>query len=233
MRFAHFQFDPEKDRLGEGPSSEVFRAVDLRLGRTVALKILPDSFAGNPERLARLQREAEVLASLNHSNIAAIYGIEEAPVIGDGGVERRLQPALALVLELVEGPTLADRIAATIAPNVQMSARLSTTVPHTLADVLRLIHAGEMYLSPVLSARMVTSLLHGTDDARPRLGDLTGREREVLRLVAAGLSNKLVGRELDLHEKTVKHHMTRIFAKLKVSNRTEAAMVLRDASHLL
>ncbi|MGD9479917.1 LuxR C-terminal-related transcriptional regulator [Shinella sp. G-2] len=103
----------------------------------------------------------------------------------------------------------------------------------TLADVLRLIHAGEMYLSPVLSARMVTSLLHGTDDARPRLGDLTGREREVLRLVAAGLSNKLVGRELDLHEKTVKHHMTRIFAKLKVSNRTEAAMVLRDASHLL
>jgi two-component system, NarL family, nitrate/nitrite response regulator NarL len=103
----------------------------------------------------------------------------------------------------------------------------------TLADVLRLVHAGEMYLSPVLSARMVTSMLHRDDDARPRIDDLTEREREVLRLVAAGLSNKRIGRELNLHEKTVKHHMTRIFAKLKVSNRTEAAMVLRDASEIV
>lgn len=98
----------------------------------------------------------------------------------------------------------------------------------TLADVLRLVHAGEMYLSPVLSARMVSSMLHREDSGRPRIEALTHREREVLRFVAAGLSNKCIGRELDLHEKTVKHHMTRIFAKLKVSNRTEAAMVLRD-----
>ncbi|GMB83464.1 response regulator transcription factor [Shinella zoogloeoides] len=101
----------------------------------------------------------------------------------------------------------------------------------TLADVLRLVHAGEMYLSPVLSAQMVASMLHREEeDAGPRIDVLTPREREVLRLVAAGLSNKRIGRELNLHEKTVKHHMTRIFAKLGVSNRTEAAMALRDAT---
>ncbi|KQV40019.1 MULTISPECIES: response regulator transcription factor [unclassified Rhizobium] len=101
----------------------------------------------------------------------------------------------------------------------------------TLADVLKLVHAGEMYLSPVLSARMVSNMLHRQeDDPRPRLDTLSGREQEVLRLVANGLSNKCIGRELDLHEKTVKHHMTRIFSKLKVKNRTEAAMALRDAA---
>lgn len=100
----------------------------------------------------------------------------------------------------------------------------------TLADILKLVHAGEMYLSPVLSARVVTSMLHREDDAKPRIDTLTDREREVLRLAAAGLSNKRIGRELNLHEKTVKHHMTRILAKLNVSNRTAAAMALRDAA---
>ena len=99
-----------------------------------------------------------------------------------------------------------------------------------LAEILRAVNAGELYLSPTLSARMVASMLHRNEAPKPRVEDLTEREQDVLRLVAAGLSNKRVGRELDLHEKTVKHHMTRIFAKLKVSNRTEAAMVLRDAS---
>ena len=78
---------------------EVYRARDTTLNRDVAIKVLPDLFANDPERLARFQREAQVLASLNHPNIAAIYGFEHT----DG-----LQ---ALVLELVEGPTLADRIA--------------------------------------------------------------------------------------------------------------------------
>lgn len=79
---------------------EVYRATDTNLKRQVALKVLPSAMALDVERLARLQREAEVLASLNHPNIAAIYGIERA----DG--------VLALVMELVEGPTLAERIAA-------------------------------------------------------------------------------------------------------------------------
>ena len=85
--------------LGEGGMGQVWQATDTQLGRQVALKILPDAFAADPDRLARFKREAQILASLNHPNIAAIYGIEE------GGGTR------ALVLELVEGPTLADRIA--------------------------------------------------------------------------------------------------------------------------
>ena len=79
---------------------EVYRARDTKLNRDVAIKILPEAFAQDAERIARFQREAQVLASLNHPNIAAIYGLEDS----DG--------VRALVMELVEGPTLADRIAA-------------------------------------------------------------------------------------------------------------------------
>src|SRR5262245_1422580 len=78
---------------------EVYRARDTKLGRDVALKILPDAFAHDAERLARFRREAHVLAALNHPGIAHIYGLED----GDG--------ATALAMELVEGPTLADFIA--------------------------------------------------------------------------------------------------------------------------
>ena len=85
-------------KLGEGGMGEVWEATDTKLNRQVALKILPEAFAADPDRLARFQREAQVLASLNHPGIAAIYGIEEA------------DDTRALVLELVEGPTLADRI---------------------------------------------------------------------------------------------------------------------------
>ena len=92
--------------LGAGGMGEVYRARDATLKRDVALKILPDGFALDPERLARFKREAQVLASLNHSNIAAIYGFEASnPPTSSGHVVQ------ALVLELVEGPTLADRIA--------------------------------------------------------------------------------------------------------------------------
>src|SRR5688572_32009922 len=85
--------------LGAGGMGEVYRARDARLNRDVALKVLPEAFAGNDDRLSRLHREAQVLASLNHPNIAIVHGFEES-----GGVH-------ALVMELVEGPTLADRIA--------------------------------------------------------------------------------------------------------------------------
>jgi len=93
--------------LGEGGMGEVYRARDTTLNRDVALKVLPSSVAEDPERLARLRREAQVLASLNHSNIAQIYGMEG---VGPGVPPGEARP-LALVLELVEGPTLADRIA--------------------------------------------------------------------------------------------------------------------------
>jgi serine/threonine protein kinase len=85
--------------LGRGGMGEVYRARDPKLQREVALKVLPASFAADRDRIARFQREARVLASLNHPHIGAIYGLEDAG------------PTPALVLELVEGPTLADRIA--------------------------------------------------------------------------------------------------------------------------
>jgi len=90
--------------IGEGGMGQVYRAHDTKLQRDVALKILPESFVHDPDRLARFTREAHVLASLNHPNIGAIYGFEDGPA--EGGRHVR-----ALVLELVEGPTLADRIA--------------------------------------------------------------------------------------------------------------------------
>jgi Tol biopolymer transport system component len=87
-----------EEMLGAGGMGEVYRATDTRLKRAIAIKVLPASWAGDPERLARLQREAEVLAALNHANIAQIYGLEQSDGI------------TALVLELVEGPTLAELV---------------------------------------------------------------------------------------------------------------------------
>ncbi len=86
-------------QIGVGGMGEVWCATDTNLGRQVVIKILPDAFAHDPERLARFEREAKALASLNHPNIAIIHGLEKADGIR------------ALVMELVEGPTLADRIA--------------------------------------------------------------------------------------------------------------------------
>src|SRR5438477_11020402 len=84
--------------IGAGGMGEVYRARDTRLNREVALKVLPEIFSRDSQRMARFEREAKLLASLNHPNIAAIYGLEESG------------PIRALIMELVEGPTLADRI---------------------------------------------------------------------------------------------------------------------------
>src|SRR5437764_12228725 len=88
---AHYRIS---SKLGEGGMGEVWRATDTKLNREVAIKILPDVFAQDADRMARFSREAQVLASLNHPHIAALYGLEER----------------ALVMELVPGPTLAERI---------------------------------------------------------------------------------------------------------------------------
>jgi serine/threonine protein kinase len=96
-------------QIGVGGMGEVYRATDTNLKRQVAIKVLPASVAGDAERLARFQREAEVLAALNHPNIASIYGLE------------RSSEMTALVMELVEGPTLADRIAQARFPQTKRS----------------------------------------------------------------------------------------------------------------
>ena len=92
------------EKLGEGGMGEVYRARDTKLGRDVAIKILPNDFADDPERIARFQREAQVLAALNHQHIAQLYGFEDGPA-GEGPRVR------ALVMEFVEGSTLAARLA--------------------------------------------------------------------------------------------------------------------------
>src|SRR5215472_9505686 len=85
--FCHYRI---VERIGSGGMGEVYRATDIKLGRDVAIKVLPEAFAADPDRMARFQREAQVLAALNHPNIAAIYGVEER----------------ALIMELVEGEPL-------------------------------------------------------------------------------------------------------------------------------
>lgn len=92
--------------IGAGAMGEVYRARDTRLHRDVALKVLPGAFALDPERLTRFRREAQMLAALNHPNIAAIYGLEESSP-SRGSAQTAIH---ALVLELVDGPTLADRL---------------------------------------------------------------------------------------------------------------------------
>jgi eukaryotic-like serine/threonine-protein kinase len=94
-RLGHYEITSP---IGAGGMGEVYRAIDTTLKRAVAIKVLPEALAADAERLARLQRQAEVLASLNHPHIAQIYGLE------------RTEGSTVLVLELVEGPTLADRI---------------------------------------------------------------------------------------------------------------------------
>ena len=110
-------------KLGEGGMGEVYRAHDTTLDRDVALKVLSEGFTADPDRLSRFQREAKVLASLNHPNIGGIYGLESA---GD---------AQALVLELIEGPTLADRIA-----EGPMQVDEAIAIAKQIADALEAAH---------------------------------------------------------------------------------------------
>jgi serine/threonine protein kinase len=112
--------------IGAGGMGEVYRARDTRLGRDVAIKILPRAFTDDPDRLARFEREARVLASLNHPNIATIHGIEDP----DG--------VRAIVMELVEGETLADRIARRKGAGVPMSEALD--IARQIADALDAAH---------------------------------------------------------------------------------------------
>src|SRR5262252_8222861 len=95
-RFAHYEIT---GHLGTGGMGEVYQATDSKLRRSVAVKLLPEAFARDADRVARFEREARVLASVNHPNIAAIYGLEEA------------SGKTFLVMELVPGETLAERVA--------------------------------------------------------------------------------------------------------------------------
>ena len=116
-----------KGLLGRGGMGEVYRARDSKLGRDVALKILPDQFAGDAARLARFEREARTLATLNHTNIAHIYGLEE------NGSNR------ALVMELVEGDDLAQLIASGPLP-----VSRAVDIAMQVTDALEAAHAQQI-----------------------------------------------------------------------------------------
>ena len=107
---------------------EVYRARDSKLGRDVAIKILPRAFTADPDRLARFEREARLLASLNHPHIGAIYGVEES----DG--------VRALVLELVEGETLADKLAGEEARGKGLPIPEALAIARQIADALDAAH---------------------------------------------------------------------------------------------
>lgn len=147
--------------------------------------------------------------------------------------------AIAPILQQVPGQKIViltvSETAEDVARALEGGARgyvLKGVGSRALADILREIAGGESYVSPNLSARLLSGLaaLSSRPLGMDRLGELTGREHDVLDLVASGMSNKQIALQLDLQEKTVKHHMTRILAKLEASNRTEAAIKYREAS---
>lgn len=100
-----------------------------------------------------------------------------------------------------------------------------------LAEILHGIAAGERYVSPALSAKLLSGLMQPQSRKADLIGHLSDREAGILRMVAEGLSNKEVANKLGLQEKTVKHHMTQVLAKLKVRNRTEAAVLLYEVKN--
>src|SRR6516164_8234571 len=129
QRIAHYRITT---KLGEGGMGEVWRATDTKLGREVALKILPASFAQDAERMARFEREAKVLASLNHPHIAQIYGIEER----------------ALVMELVEGETLKGPLPLATALEYARQVADALEATHEKGIVHRDLKPGNIMVTP-------------------------------------------------------------------------------------
>ena len=138
-RLGHYQVTA---LIGEGGMGQVYQATDTTLDRNVALKVLPDAFTADPDRLARFELEAKVLASLNHPNIGAIYGLEQS---GD----TRL-----FVLELIEGPTLADRIAQGAIP-LDEALPIAKQIAEALEGIVKL---SKVPLGPALNTRLESCL---------------------------------------------------------------------------
>jgi eukaryotic-like serine/threonine-protein kinase len=140
--------------IGEGGMGQVYRATDARLKRQVAIKVLPPSLATDADRLARFQREAEVLASLNHPNIAAIYGLEES-----GGMT-------ALVMELVEGDDLSQRIARGALPLDE-----ALPIARQIAEALETAHEQGIIHRDLMPANIKVREDGDSESARFRAGE--------------------------------------------------------------
>ena len=170
-----------RSSIGAGGMGEVFRARDIRLKRDVALKVLPESFASDPDRLARFTREAHVLASLNHPNIGAIYGFEDS-----GDVH-------ALVLELVEGPTLADRIARGPIP-VDEALAIARQIAEALEAAHELLVGHEVRVQHLDGHGLAERQLLGAIDVPHRALTDEALDAEVARDEAARQRIEVVGR---------------------------------------
>ena len=144
-RLAHYEI---LEAIGKGGMGEVYRAKDSKLGRDVAIKVLPEEFAENEECLARFKREAKVLASLNHPNIASIYGLEQS---GETHY---------LVLELVPGETLAERIARGPIP-LEEALDIATKMAEAQADIS---HVALLAQKASRKYRRIQTLLHTAYD---------------------------------------------------------------------
>ncbi|NQW04348.1 MAG: serine/threonine protein kinase [Acidobacteria bacterium] len=148
---------------------EVYRARDTKLDRDVALKILPESFANDPDRLMRFEREAKALASLNHPNIAAIYGIEESGAQGPGPGSGD-QCTRALVMELVEGEDLSGRIG-----RGAMSLGDALALARQIADALAAAHEKGIVHRDLKPANVMVTRGGASEGARLRTGDARDR----------------------------------------------------------
>ena len=140
--------------LGAGGMGEVYRARDTKLGRDVAIKILPDHFASDRERVARFEREARTLASLNHPHIAQIYGLEQS------------QSIAALVMELVDGEDLSQRIAQGPMPIAE-----ALTIAKQIADALDAAHGQGIVHRDLKPANVKAARRRHGEGARLRIGE--------------------------------------------------------------
>ena len=162
-------------KLGEGGMGEVYRARDTKLHRDVAIKILPAVFAADAERLARFQREAQLLAALNHPNIAQIHGFEDSQIH-------------ALVMEFVDGPTLAARIAAGPLPLDE-----SLSIARQVAEALEAAHAHGIVHRDLKPANILL-----TADGVPKVADFGLARRlgiataTLIAFLVSGLVHELV-----------------------------------------
>jgi serine/threonine protein kinase len=166
--------------LGVGGMGEVYRARDSKLNRDVALKVLPASLTHDTQRVARFRREAQVLASINHPNIGAIHGLEDASGI------------TALVLELVEGPTLADRIARgplPVAEALAIASQIATALEaaHELGIVHRDLKPANIKLRPDGTVKVLDFGLAKAAEPVDELGDLTNSPTVVSPATQAGI----------------------------------------------
>jgi len=157
------------DKLGEGGMGEVYRARDTKLGRSVALKVIPEAVARDPERIARFEREARALAALNHPSIAAIYGLEE------------FAGRQAIVMELVEGPTLADRLIRgpfPVAEALKIACQIASAVEaaHKAGIIHRDLKPANVKVRPDGTVKVLDfGLARALDPTRPREADSGGR----------------------------------------------------------